>query len=50
MYFVFRNIEAMATLRTHARHITAVAPETLRTMIVARAQHELSIGDRENEG
>ena len=35
---------------SHARHITAVAPETLRTMIVARAQHELSIGDRENEG
>lgn len=34
---------------SHARHITAVAPETLRTMIVARAQHELSIGDRENE-
>ena len=33
----------------HARHIAAVAPETLRTMIVARAQHELSIGDRENE-
>lgn len=28
----------------HARHITAVAPETLRTMIVARAQRELSIG------
>ena len=35
---------------SHARHITAVAPEPLRTMIVARAQHELSIGDRENEG
>ena len=33
----------------HARHITAVAPETLRTMIIARAQHELSVGDRENE-
>ena len=28
----------------HARHITAVAPETLRTMIVARAQRELSVG------
>lgn len=28
----------------HARHITAVAPETLRTMIVARAQRELSLG------
>ena len=27
----------------HARHITAVAPETLRTMIVARAQRELSL-------
>ena len=25
----------------HARHITAVAPETLRTMIIARAQHGL---------
>ncbi len=33
----------------HARHIAAVAPETLRTMIIARAQHELSVGDRENE-
>ena len=31
----------------HARHITAVAPETLRTMIVARAQRELSLGTRE---
>ena len=29
----------------HARHITAVAPETLRTMIIARAQHELSVGE-----
>jgi predicted DNA-binding transcriptional regulator YafY len=28
---------------SHARHITAVAPETLRTMIVARAQRELSL-------
>lgn len=28
----------------HARHITAVAPETLRTMMVARAQRELSVG------
>ena len=27
----------------HARHITAVAPETLRTMIVARAERELSL-------
>ncbi|RBP99273.1 helix-turn-helix transcriptional regulator [Bifidobacterium xylocopae] len=27
----------------HARHITAVAPETLRKMILARAQRELSI-------
>ena len=27
----------------HARHITAVAPETLRSMIVARAQRELSV-------
>lgn len=31
----------------HARHITAVAPETLRTMIVARAQHELSVGQHD---
>ncbi|OZG59967.1 WYL domain-containing protein [Bifidobacterium lemurum] len=29
----------------HARHITAVAPETLRTMIVARAQRELSLSE-----
>ena len=29
----------------HARHITAVAPETLRTMIVARAERELSISE-----
>ncbi len=28
---------------SHARHIIAVAPETLRTMIVARAQRELSM-------
>ena len=27
----------------HSRHITAVAPETLRTMIVARAERELSL-------
>lgn len=27
----------------HARHITAVAPETLRTMIIARAERELSV-------
>ncbi len=33
----------------HARHITAVAPETLRTMIVARAQRELSLGTREED-
>ncbi|KAB8289373.1 WYL domain-containing protein [Bifidobacterium ramosum] len=33
----------------HARHITAVAPETLRTMIVARAQRELSVGQHEND-
>ncbi|OZG64172.1 WYL domain-containing protein [Bifidobacterium hapali] len=32
----------------HARHITAVAPETLRTMIIARAQRELSISQHEN--
>lgn len=30
---------------SHARHISAVAPETLRTMIVARAQRELSLGE-----
>ncbi|MFT9282485.1 helix-turn-helix transcriptional regulator [Bifidobacterium fermentum] len=30
---------------SHARHITAVAPETLRTMIVARAERELSLGE-----
>ncbi|GDZ80283.1 WYL domain-containing protein [Bifidobacteriaceae bacterium MCC01969] len=29
----------------HARHITAVAPETLRTMIIARAERELSISE-----
>ncbi|OZG69150.1 helix-turn-helix transcriptional regulator [Bifidobacterium eulemuris] len=29
----------------HARHITAVAPETLRTMIIARAQRELSLSE-----
>lgn len=27
----------------HARHIKAVSPETLRTMIIARAQRELSV-------
>ncbi|MCH9275588.1 WYL domain-containing protein [Bifidobacterium amazonense] len=32
----------------HARHITAVAPETLRTMIVARAQRELSVGQHDD--
>ena len=30
----------------HARHITAVAPETLRTMMVARAKLELSVSDK----
>ena len=30
----------------HARHLKAVGPETLRTMIVARAQRELSIMQR----
>ena len=36
----------------HARHITSVAPETLRSMIVARAQRELSVNhaDGENAG
>lgn len=29
----------------HARHIVAVAPETLRSMMVARAQRELSISE-----
>ena len=33
----------------HARHITAVAPETLRTMIVARAERELSISENNKE-
>ena len=28
----------------HARHIVAVAPNTLRSMIIARAQRELSLG------
>ena len=30
----------------HARHIVAVAPDTLRTMIIARAQRELSVVTR----
>ena len=34
----------------HARHITAVAPETLRTMIVARAQRELSLTTSDEQG
>lgn len=29
----------------HARHIVAVGPETLRTMMIARAKHELSLFD-----
>ena len=29
----------------HAKHITAVAPKTLRTMILARAQREITISD-----
>ncbi|MBW3079895.1 WYL domain-containing protein [Bifidobacterium sp. 79T10] len=33
----------------HARHIKAVAPETLRTMIVARAQRELSVVGRNED-
>lgn len=35
----------------HARHIVAVAPESLRTMIVARASRELSVqnGDAEHK-
>lgn len=33
----------------HARHIIAVAPETLRTMIIARAQRELSVGERDSK-
>lgn len=32
----------------HARHITAVAPETLRSMIIARAQRELSVNHADN--
>ncbi|KAB5608291.1 WYL domain-containing protein [Bifidobacterium jacchi] len=31
----------------HARHIKAVSPETLRTMIVARAKRELSVGQHD---
>ena len=30
----------------HARHLVAVGPETLRTMIIARAQRELSVVQR----
>ena len=45
---VFRFLVCRVLHRAR-RHITAVAPETLRTMIIARAQHELSVGDRENE-
>ena len=33
----------------HARHILAVAPETLRTMIIARAKRELSMLDENGE-
>lgn len=33
----------------HARHITAVAPETLRSMIKARAERELSVDKREDD-
>ena len=32
----------------HERHITAVAPETLRSMIIARAQRELSVNHADN--
>lgn len=32
----------------HARHITTVAPETLRSMIIARAQRELSVNHADN--
>lgn len=34
----------------HARHITAVAPETLRSMIIARAQRELSVNHADTVG
>ncbi|PAU67347.1 helix-turn-helix transcriptional regulator [Bifidobacterium criceti] len=30
----------------HARHIVAVAPETLRTMMIARAERELSLSEQ----
>ena len=33
----------------HARHITAVAPQTLRSMIKARAERELSVDKREDD-
>lgn len=35
---------------SHARHIVAVAPETLRTMIVARARRELSVVAPQGDG
>lgn len=33
----------------HARHIVSVAPETLRTMIIARAERELSVGASQSD-
>ena len=33
----------------HARHILAVAPSTLRSMIIARAERELSIGAKDGD-
>lgn len=33
----------------HARHILAVAPNTLRSMIIARAERELSIGTQDGD-
>lgn len=33
----------------HARHIVAVAPETLRTMMIARAERELSLSEQAAE-
>ena len=30
----------------HARHIVAIAPETLRTMMIARAERELSLSEQ----
>lgn len=43
--FVHSDSWFVAFCIAHARHIVAVAPETLRSMMVARAQRELSISE-----